>query len=713
MERLKFAGYTNTGQDCTASCRVLAGAGIYDDLLSELVPAVESIKIGDIYDETVEMGPLVSEEQRESVAGFVDRAQESGAEGPDRRRADRRRRAYYRPTVVADVDQKAEIVQQEVFGPVVTVQRFTDEDQAVSWANDVDYGLASSVWTKDAAARCAMARRLQFGCVWVNTHFMISPEMPHGGYKQSGYGKDMSMYSLEDYTQIKHVMWSLDCGTEDAVSRLGRADLRRSDRGGGNPMTEIRPFLVNGEWRTGEGTFEVKSPFDDSVVAELGVPTAADVEEAVAGRGRHVPGGLAAAGTRARRGARPHLAAPGRGRREERRADRPRGRQAAQVGDGRGDARVVDVPLGLRGPAPRRRRGDAARHRGRRLAGRIGILRRFPYGPVLGITPFNFPLNLVAHKVAPSLAVGAPIVVKPASATPIGSLALAEYFAETDLPKGMYQVLPVNSKVADGMARDERFRKISFTGSAAIGWYLKSLDPKKRVTLELGGNAGVIVHGDADLDLAAQRVAFGGYYQAGQSCISVQRDPGPVRGLRRLRGPAHQAGREPEDGRPDGSDGRRRARDQPGRGRPHRGVGRGGGRRRAPRSSPAARPRGRSTTRRSSAQTTPEMKVRCEEVFGPVATISPYETFEDALAEVNNSKYGLQAGVFTNDINRAFEAHRTLEVGGVIINDVSAFRADQMPYGGSKDSGFGREGLRFAMEEMTEPRIMVLSHVPL
>ena len=154
---------------------------------------------------------------------------------------------------------------------------------------------------------------------------------------------------------------------------------------------------------------------------------------------------------------------------------------------------------------------------------RFGILRRFPIGPVLGITPFNFPLNLVAHKVAPALAVGAPIVVKPASATPIGALRLAEFFDETDLPKGMYQVLPVSSKVADGMARDDRFRKISFTGSAGIGWYLKGLDPKKKVTLELGGNAGVIVHSDADLDLAAQRIAFGGYYQAGQSCISVQR----------------------------------------------------------------------------------------------------------------------------------------------------------------------------------------------
>jgi acyl-CoA reductase-like NAD-dependent aldehyde dehydrogenase len=476
-------------------------------------------------------------------------------------------------------------------------------------------------------------------------------------------------------------------------------------------MVETRPFLVNGEWRTGEGTFEVHSPYDGSVVAEIAVPTAADVEEAsqvahdTFEESKNLP-------IWARADALDHIS---------KRLSETIEENANLIAAEGGKPLKWATVEATRAVSTFRWASEVIRHgtdeamrldTEQALGSRFGLLRRFPLGPVLGITPFNFPLNLVAHKVAPSLGVGAPIVVKPASATPIGSLRLAEFFAETDLPKGMFQVLPVSSKVADGMARDDRFKKISFTGSSEIGWYLKGLDPKKRVTLELGGNAGVIVHSDADLDFAAQRIAFGGYYQAGQSCISVQRvlvasevyddfaarltkqveslkvgdpmdptvDVGPViqaQEVERIQGWVDEAvsqGAQVLTG----------------------GTGEG----------PIFQPT-------LIADVKPEMKVCREEVFGPVVTISPYQTFDDALKSVNDSKYGLQAGVFTNDISRAMEAHRTLEVGGVIINDVSAFRADQMPYGGSKDSGFGREGLRFAMEEMTEQRIMVLSHVPL
>jgi acyl-CoA reductase-like NAD-dependent aldehyde dehydrogenase len=472
-----------------------------------------------------------------------------------------------------------------------------------------------------------------------------------------------------------------------------------------------RPFYAAGAWRTGDQTFDVRSPYDGSIVATVGTPTDQDVEESVAAavetfeKSRYL--------TIAQRAeALMHVS-----RRIGERVDE----FAESIAREGGKPLKWSKVEATRAVATFRWAAEEARSRtggeflrldaDAGMDGRAAILRRFPFGPVLGISPFNFPVNLVAHKIAPALAVGAPIVLKPATQTPLGALLLAELVDETDLPKGMLSVLPISGSRAQKLVEDRRFKKLSFTGSG-LGWTLKGLDPRKHVTLELGGNAGVIVHSDADLDWAAQRIAFGGYYQAGQSCISVQRifvqaevyEDFCARLVKQVESlkvgdpldPTVDVGPVIDAGALDRIDLWVKE-----------AVASGaeiltGGTREGTLYSPTVL-----------VHTTSDMKVRCEEVFGPVTTVETYQTFEDALRLVNDSAYGLQAGVFTSSIERAMLAHRELQVGGVIVNDQSAFRADQMPYGGSKDSGYGREGLRYAMDEMTEPRLMVLSNVPL
>jgi acyl-CoA reductase-like NAD-dependent aldehyde dehydrogenase len=341
-------------------------------------------------------------------------------------------------------------------------------------------------------------------------------------------------------------------------------------------------------------------------------------------------------------------------------------------------------------------------------AGRWGIVRRFPLGPIAGITPFNFPLNLVAHKVAPAIAAGCPLVLKPAPQTPLTALLLAEAVQQAGWPDGGLNVLPLSNDDAGLLVTDERIKLISFTGSAAVGWQIKKNCGKKKVVLELGGNAGVIVHSDADLAYAADRCVAGGFAYAGQTCISVQRILVERSAFAKftdllLEGVKKLKTGDPLDDSTDlgpliresdavrASDWIQEA---------IRGGARllCGGQRRGPMLEPTVL-----------TGTRPEMKVNCQEIFAPVVTVEAYDDFNQALKQINNSPYGLQAGLFTRDAKLIFNAYEELEVGGLIAGDVPAFRIDHMPYGGVKDSGLGREGLRYAIEEMTEPKLLVMN----
>ncbi|MDI1460499.1 aldehyde dehydrogenase family protein [Catellatospora sp. KI3] len=477
-------------------------------------------------------------------------------------------------------------------------------------------------------------------------------------------------------------------------------------------MADQTPFWIAGAPESSDDLVVVRNPYDGRVVGQTSNATEAQVEAAVAAAARVAPvaARLPAA---ARAAALDHVS----------RRLAERGDEVAALISGENGKPLMWAKAELnRAVSTFRWAAEEARRFAGELmrldtdpaaAGRMAVVRRFPKGPVLGISPFNFPLNLVAHKVAPAIAVGAPIVVKPAPATPLSALLLGELLAETELPAGIFSVVPVPNDRAAALVADPRLPVVSFTGSGPVGASIQQAVPHKHVTLELGGNAAAVVCGDyADLDWAAQRIALFSNYQAGQSCIAVQRVIVHRDRLEAFVPKLVAAVQALKVGDPAAADTQ---------------VG--------PLITEAAAERVEAWVAeavaagarvltggvRDGANYAPTVlvdvpagaKVACDEVFGPVLVVSAADSDDDAFAAVNDSAFGLQAGVFTRDLQTAFTAHTVLQVGGVIVGDVPSFRADQMPYGGVKGSGVGREGLRSAMDDYTDPRVLVLTGLAL
>ncbi|WP_327234233.1 aldehyde dehydrogenase family protein [Streptomyces sp. NBC_01317] len=481
-------------------------------------------------------------------------------------------------------------------------------------------------------------------------------------------------------------------------------------------MTPTTAFWLAGRQATGEDTFDVTSPWDGRPVGTVAVPTEQQVEEAVAAA-HAVRGTFAATPAHQRATALDHVS-----RRIGERAEDIARLISAENGKplkwARGEVgRAVSVFRFAAEEARRFNGGEAQRlDTDAGGAGRLALTRRFPKGVVLGIAPFNFPLNLCAHKVAPALAVGTPIILKPAPATPLSALLLGELLAETDLPAGAWSVLPVPNDRMPALVQDDRLPVISFTGSDKVGYAIMDSVPRKHCTLELGGNGAAVVladyASDQDLDHAATRIATFSNYQGGQSCISVQRVIADAAVYERLvprivAAVEAQVTGDPSDDTTDvgplvSEEAARRVESWV-----DEAVQAGarlltGGKRDGSSYAPTVL-----------ADVPEDVTLAREEVFGPVLTLRSVTGEEAAFEAVNESKYGLQAGVFTRDLQAAFRAHRALEVGGVIIGDVPSYRADQMPYGGAKQSGVGREGVRFAMEDYTYERVMVLTGLDL
>ncbi|MCC8249470.1 aldehyde dehydrogenase family protein [Saccharothrix luteola] len=472
------------------------------------------------------------------------------------------------------------------------------------------------------------------------------------------------------------------------------------------------PYWVAGLPATSEDLVEIRTPHDGALAGVTSNATAGDVERAVASA-HAVADEFAALPAHARAAALDHVS-----RRLAERADEVAALITAESGKPVKWSRieVTRAVSTFRWAAEEARRfsGELQRLDTDPAAdGRLALVRRAPRGPVLGIAPFNFPLNLVAHKVAPALAVGAPIVVKPAPTTPLVALLLGGLLAETDLPAGSWSVLPVPNEVAGALAEDPRLPVVSFTGSGPVGYSILDRVPRKHVVLELGGNAAAVVCPDwTDLDRAAQRIATFSMYQGGQSCISVQRvyaheDVYPALAEAVVSHVRKLGTGDPTDPATDVGPLINEAAARRVEAWVDEAVAAGarvltGGRRAGATYEPTVL-----------ADVPPACKVVDEEVFGPVVVLDSVPSVDEAFDRVNASRFGLQAGLFTHDVRLAFRAARRLAVGGVIVGDVPSFRADQMPYGGIKESGTGREGVRAAMEDLTEQRVLVLTGLEL
>ncbi|MFD0226561.1 aldehyde dehydrogenase family protein [Streptomyces hirsutus] len=481
-------------------------------------------------------------------------------------------------------------------------------------------------------------------------------------------------------------------------------------------MAATHAFWLAGRQATGETAFDVTSPWDGRVVGTVSVPSDAQVEEAVAAA-YAVRDEFAATPAHVRAAALDHV-----GRQLVERTEDIARLISAENGKpikwARGEVgRAVSVFRFAAEEARRFNGGESQRlDTDAGGQGRLALTRRFPKGAVLGIAPFNFPLNLCAHKIAPAIAAGVPIVLKPAPATPLSGLLIGELLAGTELPAGSWSILPVPNDRMPALVQDERLPVISFTGSEQVGYAIMDSVPRKHCTLELGGNGAAVVladwASDEDLDRAAQRIAAFSNYQGGQSCISVQRVIADTSVYDRLlprivAAVEAQVTGDPADDATDvgplvSQDAAERVEAWVQEAVEAGATVLAGGKRDGASYAPTVL-----------ADVPAGVTIAREEVFGPVLTVTKVDGEAAAFAAVNDSKYGLQAGVFTRDLQAAFRAHRALEVGGVVIGDVPSYRADQMPYGGAKQSGVGREGVKFAMDDYTYERVMVLTGLAL